>query len=140
VPEAIRASNATCVYVCNVMTKHGETDGFTASDFIRELHRYLGAPDVLDCAVLNYHESLPRTLFHQYRSEHAEPVTIDLARCYEAVAQLAIRPLTAAGTLVRHDPELLAATLIEVAATARRAVDACLPNEETSPRRLTASA
>jgi uncharacterized cofD-like protein len=140
VAEAIRASNATCVYVCNIMTKHCETDGFAASDFIRELHRYLGAPDVLDCAVLNYHESLPRTLYEQYRAEHAEPVTIDLARCYEAVAQLAIRPLTAAGTLVRHDPERLATTLLEVAATCRHVRSTCPPNDDTPPQRLEASA
>lgn len=116
VPEAIRASKAKCVYVCNVMTKHGETDGFSAGDFIREINRYLGAEDVLDCAVLNYHESLPRPLYEKYKQERAEPVAIDLGRCYELVPQLAIRPLTATGTLVRHDPQRLASTLMEVAA------------------------
>ncbi|HEX6123137.1 MAG TPA: 2-phospho-L-lactate transferase CofD family protein, partial [Ktedonobacterales bacterium] len=35
VAEAIRASEAQTVYVCNLMTKHGETDGFRASDFVR---------------------------------------------------------------------------------------------------------
>jgi len=115
VPEAIRASPAKCVYVCNVMTKHGETDGFAASAFIREIDRYLGGDEVLDCAVLNYHESLPRDLYQKYRQEQAEPVVIDLGRCYESVRQLAIRPLTATGTLVRHDPQRLAQVLIELA-------------------------
>lgn len=115
VAEGIRSSRARRVYVCNVMTKHGETDGFTASDFIREILRYLGSDCALDCAILNYHESLPRELYIRYKSQRAEPVTIDLARCYEAVPQLAIRQLTATGALVRHDPERLAATLLEVA-------------------------
>jgi hypothetical protein len=96
------------------MTKHGETDGFAASNFIREIGRYLGSSDALDCAVLNYHESLPRPLYEKYKAEGAEPVAIDLARCYELVPQLAIRPLTVTGALVRHDPGRLAATLLEL--------------------------
>jgi uncharacterized cofD-like protein len=114
IPEAIRASRGKRVYVCNVMTKHGETDGFAASDFIREINRYLGGDGSLDCAVLNYHESLPRDLYERYKGEHSEPVSIDLGRCYESVRQLAIRPLTATGALVRHDPTQLAETLVRL--------------------------
>jgi uncharacterized cofD-like protein len=114
IPEAIRASKAKCVYVCNVMTKHGETDNFAASSFIREINRYLGGEGSLDCAVLNYHESLPRDLYERYKSESSEPVSIDLGQCYESVGQLAIRPLTATGALVRHDPPKLAETLLSL--------------------------
>ncbi len=114
VADAIRASQGRCVYVCNVMTKHGETDHFAASDFIREINRYLGE-GVLDCAILNYHESLPRDLYEEYKADKAEIVAIDLGKCYEIVPQLAIRPLTATGALVRHDPELLARTLLDIA-------------------------
>lgn len=116
VSEAIRNSCGKRVYVCNVMTKHGETDGYAASDFIRRVERYIGE-DTLDCAVLNYHESLPRELYEGYKRERAEAVAIDLGNCYELVPQLAIRPLTATGALVRHDPARLAATLVEIATT-----------------------
>ena len=126
--EAIADSDAEVVYLVNLMTKHGETDGYAASDFIRTIHRYLGAP--VDCAVLNYHESLPRELYEKYKSEQAEPVAIDLARCYELVEQLAIRPLTATGALVRHDPTKLAGTLLEVAKGASRAHATVLPAAE----------
>lgn len=114
VAEAIRASGAKCVYVCNVMTKHGETDNFAASDFIREIIRYLGE-DTVDFAILNYHESLPRELLERYKEQHAAPVDLDLGNCYELVPGLRIRPLTRTGALVRHDPELLALTLMEIA-------------------------
>jgi uncharacterized cofD-like protein len=117
--EAIRTCRGKRVYVCNVMTKHGETDGFAASDFIQEINRYLGGEGALDCAVLNYHESLPRGLLEKYKSERAEPVAIDLSRCYEVVPRLAIRPLTATGALVRHDAARLASTLMEIAAGER---------------------
>lgn len=115
IAAAIRESSGKRVYVCNVMTKHGETDGFAASDFIREINRYLGDESALDCAVLNYHESLPRELYERYKQEGSEPVAIDLGGCYELVPQLAIRPLTATGALVRHDPDRLAETLVEIA-------------------------
>ena len=121
VAEAIRRSRGRTVYVCNVMTKHGETDGFAAGDFIQQINRYLGEP--VDCAVLNYHESLPRHLYDRYKEERAEPVAIDLGRCYELVERMAIRPLTATGVLVRHDAARLAATLLELATEARRTDD-----------------
>src|SRR5256714_9852207 len=42
ITRAVRESDAEKVYVCNLMTKHGETDGYKASDFVNEIHRYLG--------------------------------------------------------------------------------------------------
>jgi uncharacterized cofD-like protein len=114
VADAIRVSAARCVYVCNVMTKHGETDNFAASAFIREVIRYLG-DGALDYAILNYHESLPRDLLDRYKESHSAPVDLDLGLCYELVPGLRIRPLTRTGALVRHDPELLALTLMEIA-------------------------
>src|SRR5579859_1676023 len=53
VAEAIRQARGRRVYVCNVMTKRGETDNFSASEFIREIKRYLGSDSALDCAVLD---------------------------------------------------------------------------------------
>src|SRR6056297_2640265 len=41
VPEVIKGSNADVVYICNLMTKFGETNGFKASDFIDTVKKYL---------------------------------------------------------------------------------------------------
>lgn len=40
--KAVRASSAKLLYVVNLMTKKGETDGFAASDFVRVIEEYLG--------------------------------------------------------------------------------------------------
>lgn len=40
--EAIRASSAYKVYVCNVATQRGETDGFTVADHIIALEQHIG--------------------------------------------------------------------------------------------------
>jgi uncharacterized cofD-like protein len=41
-PEALRASRAIKMYVCNVATQHGETDGYTVHDHVRALEKHIG--------------------------------------------------------------------------------------------------
>jgi uncharacterized cofD-like protein len=113
VPEAIAASRAKVVYVCNLMTKHGETDGFHASDFILEIQRYLGSPERLDAAIINQGDA-PEALLEQYRKEHSFPVEPDLDKCRKLVPQVIVDSLAASGTLWRHDPDKLAAAVLEV--------------------------
>ncbi|MBC8341231.1 MAG: YvcK family protein, partial [Proteobacteria bacterium] len=48
VPEAIQKAEAPFIYVLNLMTKHGETDGYTASRHIEEIKRYgFGQPSLV---------------------------------------------------------------------------------------------
>lgn len=42
VPEAIRASTALKLYICNIATQRGETDGFTVADHIYAIERHVG--------------------------------------------------------------------------------------------------
>lgn len=41
--EALMNTKATVVYVCNLVTKHGQTDGFGVADHASELERIIGA-------------------------------------------------------------------------------------------------
>ncbi len=52
IEEAIRASQALKVYVCNVATQPGETDGYTAEDHVQALETHVG-PGLFDVVVLN---------------------------------------------------------------------------------------
>ena len=52
VKKAIEKSKAKIMYVCNMMTQPGETDGFTASDHIKSINKYLGKRKV-DIIVAN---------------------------------------------------------------------------------------
>lgn len=61
IPEivaAIRASNATKVYVCNVATQKGETDGFSVQDHIRALEDHVGA-GLFSLVLVNSQEKPP---------------------------------------------------------------------------------
>ena len=42
-PEALRASRAIKLYVCNVATQHGETDGYTVHDHVAALEKHIGS-------------------------------------------------------------------------------------------------
>ncbi len=51
-PEALRASRAIKLYVCNVATQHGETDGYTVHDHVRALEKYIGT-GILNAVLAN---------------------------------------------------------------------------------------
>lgn len=114
VPEAITRSRATKIYVCNLMTKHGESDGFRASDFIKEVLAYLGSSGALDCAIL-HQGPLPRDAVMRYEAERAAPVEADLEECARLVSSLVHEPLASAHRLVRHDPDRLAGAILRAA-------------------------
>ena len=69
-PEAIKKSRAKKVFVCNLMTKYGETNGFKAEDFAQKIEKYLGR-GVLDFAIFNNKKPHPKILA-RYRKEGAE--------------------------------------------------------------------
>ncbi|MGC9599409.1 MAG: gluconeogenesis factor YvcK family protein [Minisyncoccia bacterium] len=72
VREEIKKSKAKKVFLCNLMTKRGETDNFTAEDFLNTIEKYLGK-NVLDFAIFNKKRPLGR-LLKKYEGEGARLV------------------------------------------------------------------
>ncbi len=111
IARAIRESEAEKVYICNLMTKHGETDGYKASDFVNEIHHYLGAR--VDRVLLNDGSFLPEVL-RTYSAELSEPVEVDRTRVARLVPNMVIKPLNLEGdSLARHDPERLVRAIFQ---------------------------
>jgi len=110
VNQAIVKSTGKLVYVCNLMTKHGETDGFAVSDYVAEVKRYLGkaAKKLTHVLVNNQTGKIPATLLRRYRQERSFPVKIDEDKCQKLEVELVVKPLAAVGQLLRHDPAKLA--------------------------------
>jgi uncharacterized cofD-like protein len=73
--EAVNKSKAKKVFISNIMTKHGQTDGFKASDFVRELKRYLQAR--INVVLVNNKRPDSKHLL-AYKQELAEFVEPDL--------------------------------------------------------------
>jgi uncharacterized cofD-like protein len=105
IARALRETEAEKVYVCNLMTKHGETDSYKGSDFVNEIHRYLGAR--VDRVIVNDGPFLPDVL-KMYANEKSEPVIADRAKLSRLVPHVVIEHLNLEDdSLARHDPERL---------------------------------
>lgn len=105
IARAVRESEAEKIYVCNLMTKHGETDGYKASDFVNTIHHYLGAR--VDKVIVNNGSFADETLAI-YAQERMRPVSVDQERLLQIVPGLVIEALNMENdSLARHDPERL---------------------------------
>jgi len=111
IARAVHESDAEKVYICNLMTKHGETDAYKASDFVSEIHRYLGGR--LDRVIVNQGPFLPEVL-KTYAQEQSEPVIVDRGRLNKLVPNVVIEHLNLEDdTLARHDPERLVRVIFQ---------------------------
>ena len=113
VAEAINASKAVKVHICNLMTKPGESDGFKASSFVRLLMDYLGTSTPLDYLVFNS-SPFPKRLLLRYAADRQYPVELDLEECGHVVREVVTGPLLASGVYLRHDPISLARTIMGI--------------------------
>ena len=52
IAQALRATRATTLYVCNIATQRGETEGYTAEEHIAALEKHLG-PGMFSVALIN---------------------------------------------------------------------------------------
>lgn len=105
IARAVRESEAEKIYVCNLMTKHGETNGYKASDFVETIHHYLGGR--VDRVIVNNAPFAPEVL-EMYALENREPVVADRERLLQLVPNVVFDRLNLENdSLARHDPERL---------------------------------
>lgn len=114
VADALRANrHALRVYVCNVMTQPGETDGFSASDHVRSLIEQVG-PDLFTHVLVNTQRPRSRAVLARYEAEGSVPVEPDV----DHIRGLGVTPLEgrliSEEDLVRHDPTAIARVLMRL--------------------------
>jgi uncharacterized cofD-like protein len=102
--EALRACRALRVYVCNVATQPGETDGYSCSDHVRAMQEHVGR-NLFDVVVVNNRKAgvLPPGVSWVERDDFSQANY----RVYEADLVDEQRPW-------RHDSEKLARVLIDL--------------------------
>lgn len=81
VSEKIRESNAKKIYVCNVMTQHGETDNYTVSDHIVAINKHV-EENIFDLVIANSRE-FDDSILSKYHKEKQEPVKINQEKIKE---------------------------------------------------------
>ena len=111
--EAIQGSDALKVYVCNIMTQDGETEGYTVSDHIEALFQH-SAPGLFDLCLTNS-APIPEEMVRRYAQEGAEPIRCDEDACHALGVEVLRCSLAAVGSgFVRHDSGNLARELIQI--------------------------
>lgn len=110
IASTIKKSSARKVYVCNIMTKLGETNGFGAADFMREIERYLGK-GVIDTVLVNKRPPRRSRLLYYLYHDGSEPVKNNFEKM-EKLYNVVETDLLREGGLVRHDPDKLATAML----------------------------
>lgn len=125
ISQAIRDSNAIKVYICNTTTQPGQTDDYFLSDHVQQVVSYLGI-GVLDYVILNssrpsqdlmdlYAREKVNVLLptpeeiHKIETMNVKPILANIADTESGKRELWQKQDT-----VRHNPDLIAKTLLEV--------------------------
>jgi uncharacterized cofD-like protein len=106
VAEAIIASPAQKIYVCNVMTQPGETDGYTAYDHLAAIEAHAGGARIVDAVVVNDGD-IPREVLRRYAEQGAVPVEPDRERIEAAGRTVVADRLVKTSRYLRHDAKRL---------------------------------
>ena len=113
VVDAICHAKGLKMYICNIMTQDGETEGYTAADHVAALLAH-GARGMINVCLANSRE-ISEPLLERYREEGAAPLVLDRDRFAHMGLELVELPVASqSGNLARHDPQLLADAVMEV--------------------------
>ena len=114
ITDAVVESQAPKIYVCNVMTQFGETDGFSAFDHVKNLLEHSN-PKIINYCVVNVSKIADDLLF-KYRQENAYQVRTDSDRIrklgYRVIEDMIVSEST---DFIRHDPKVLSRIIMRLA-------------------------
>jgi len=111
IAAAVEAASAEKILIVNIMTQPGETDGYTITDHLNALNRYVNLRR-FDAAIVNASPLSP-SILGQYREEASGPVEDDLSSpnpfSLEVIREPILGSVEIAGKITaKHDPALLA--------------------------------
>jgi len=117
VSETIASSNAYKIYLCNIMTQAGETDGFSASDHVRVLIEH-SHPGAINACLIN-NGLVPEKALQRYSAEQSYPVAPDVEKIKAMGYKVIATDLLGVKDYVRHDSKKLTQALIKLIETKR---------------------
>ncbi|PZD95175.1 hypothetical protein DNH61_11470 [Paenibacillus sambharensis] len=99
--DAIIESEALKMFVCNVMTQPGETDGYTVSDHLDAIEEHVGS-SLFDYVIVNNGE-IPAPVLAKYAEEGAQAVVVDSEKLAGRDLKIVADRLLMFRTYLRHD-------------------------------------
>jgi uncharacterized cofD-like protein len=112
VTEAIASSCAVKIFICNLMTQPGETDGYSSRKHLETIREY--APEIdFDYVIVN-NRTISDAQAEKYASEGAEQIGVHGSISPETIegAEIIYGNLLDDGEKVRHHPEKLAQVVL----------------------------
>ena len=105
--DAVDRAGAQKLYIQNIMTQPGETDGMSASDHVEALICHSRGKVLFSHVLLN-NAMPPAESLQRYEEQGAQLVHNDRERLESMGLELIERSLLATDQVIRHDPDLLA--------------------------------
>ncbi len=116
--QEIASSRAVKIYICNVMTQQGETDGYKASDHLRAIVEHT-VPGIVNYCIINT-AKVPQDLQAKYEAEGSYPVVPDTENLKKMKCKTVEAHLISAKDLIRHDPGKLAKMIVDLVASLKK--------------------
>lgn len=109
--EAIKKSKARKIYICNLMTKHGETNGYRVEDFTSKIEEIVGSE--MDYVIYNNKKVSPKRI-GQYKKKHKELIgLVKFSSSLNRQKFVGADVITSSGSII-HDPEKMAKIIMEI--------------------------
>lgn len=113
IPKAIGDSKAKKIYICNLMTKYGETHGYSASDHVKVIKHYLRIKSI-DCIIVNNGKPSVKAL-REYEKENSFPVSYNVHELNALGTKKVIKAdVMNKQLLIRHNPEKIAREIVKL--------------------------
>lgn len=111
VAKAIKESTAIKVYISNIMTEPGQTDNYSISDHINAIIEHCGT-GIIDYCIYDTGEIIPEFI-KKYNLEGQDLVEQDIDKV-KGIKFLQRNLSMIKDDLIRHDPSLVASSIIEL--------------------------
>ena len=111
VNRAIKESSAIKVYISNIMTEPGQTDNYSVADHINAIVEHCGQ-GIMDYCIYDTGEVIPEFI-KKYNLEGQDIVEQDVDKV-KGIKFLQRNLSMIDGEFIRHDPNLVAASIIEL--------------------------
>lgn len=113
VSKAIKESKAVKIYISNIMTEFGQTDDYSLAQHIEAIQAHVGK-GVFDYCLADTGEVVPEYV-RRYNKEGAEIVEANVAQAASLGVKIIQKDMSCVkNDRIRHNPEIIASTIIEL--------------------------
>ena len=100
--RALMNAKAKKMYICNIMSEHGETDDYNVSDCVKQINKYVGK-NFIDVVLANK-KKVPDEILELYKYEKASQIMLDKDEIKKmGVELIAADLLSIKNNQARHD-------------------------------------